>query len=289
MNGMLIVDKPEGLTSAEVVRRVKGRGPEKVGHLGTLDPFATGVLPLCIGEATKIAQFLSAADKRYEGSICLGAATESGDRTGSVTETAPIPAFDESTLRRVETHFAGPYRQKPPMYSALKRSGVPLYRLARKGIEVERSEREVEIRAIRLEQGAPARLRFDVTCSKGTYIRVLAEDVGRRLGTVAHVETLRRVRFGPFDLGRAVPVAPLADFADADFISMRQALDHLPVHRLTHDAAKAVRSGQVWVLAQVQDDGSGELATLVDPDGRLTAVIVRRSGRWQFGRVLSAG
>jgi tRNA pseudouridine55 synthase len=289
MNGMLIVDKPEGLSSAEVVRRVKGRRPVKVGHLGTLDPFATGVLPLCIGEATKIAQFLSSADKRYEGIIRLGVATDSGDRTGSVTETAPVPALDESSLRGVEAHFAGAYRQKPPMYSALKRAGVPLYKLARRGIEVDRNEREVEIRAIHLEGLGEERLRFDVTCSKGTYIRVLAEDLGSRLGTLAHVESLRRVRFGPFDLRRAVGVAPLAAFEESAFISIRQALEHLPAHRLSHDAAKAARRGQAWVLDQVAGEASAEVAILVDPDDCLAAVVVRRAGRWQFGRVLNAG
>lgn len=289
MNGMLIVDKPEGLSSAEVVRRVKGRQPVKVGHLGTLDPFATGVLPLCIGEATKIAQFLNSADKRYEGIIRLGAATDSGDRTGCVVENAPVPNVEEAALRAAEKHFVGTYRQTPPMFSALKRAGVPLYELARKGIEVEREEREVEIRALCLASSGDEWVRFDVTCSKGTYVRVLAQDVGRLLGTVAHVEALRRVRFGPFDLRGAVPVAPLGAFAESDFISMRRALDHLPAHRISHAAATAARRGQVWVLDRVGDEPAGEIAALVDPDDRLAAVVVRREGRWRYGRVLNGG
>jgi tRNA pseudouridine55 synthase len=289
MNGVLIVDKPEGLTSAEVVRRVKGRSPMKIGHLGTLDPFATGVLPLCIGEATKIAQFLNSADKRYQGTVRLGAATDSGDRTGSITDTAPVPTVDDLALRRTEAHFSGHYRQKPPMYSALKHSGVPLYKLARRGIEVERSEREVEITAIRLEGAGAQCLRFDVTCSKGTYIRVLAQDIGCHLGTLAHVESLRRVRFGPFDLAHSVAVAPLGTFEADAFISIRQALGHLPSRRLTHDAARAVRRGQAWVLDQMGEEPGDDVATLLDPDDRLAAVVVRRDGRWQFGRVLNAG
>jgi tRNA pseudouridine55 synthase len=289
MNGILIVDKPEGLTSAEVVRRVKGRQSVKVGHLGTLDPFATGVLPLCIGEATKIAQFLAATDKRYDGVIRLGAATDSGDRTGSIVEHAPVPALGDAALRAAEAYFIGIYRQTPPMYSALKREGVPLYKLARKGIEVERSEREVEIRALRLDAEAGDRLRFEVTCTKGTYIRVLAQDVGQRLGTVAHLEALRRTRVGPFELQHAVSITPLADLAERDLVSMRRALRHLPAYPLTQQAAQAVRRGQPWVLDQLACAESGEIATLIDPQDRLAAVVVRRGERWHFGRVLSGG
>jgi tRNA pseudouridine55 synthase len=268
---------------------VKSRRSVKIGHLGTLDPFATGVLPLCIGEATKIAQFLSSADKRYEGIIRLGTATDSGDRTGSVTQTAPVPPLDESGLRSAETRFRGAYRQKPPMYSAVKQSGVPLYKLARRGIEVERSEREVELHSLCLEDAGEGALHFDVACSKGTYIRVLAEDIGRHLGTVAHLQSLRRVRFGPFDLRHAVGVAPLATYDQSALIPIRQALGHLPAHRLSHDAARAVRRGQAWVLDEVAEEATGEVAALLDPDDQLAAVVVRRAGRWHFGRVLNAG
>ncbi|OFV87008.1 MAG: tRNA pseudouridine(55) synthase TruB, partial [Acidobacteria bacterium RBG_16_68_9] len=204
MNGILILDKPEGLTSAEVVRRVKRRLRVKVGHLGTLDPFASGVLPLCIGDGTKIAQFLNTATKTYEGTIRLGAATDTGDCTGVVARTAPIPAFGSEDLRAVERQFQGPYTQVPPMYSALKQGGVPLYKLARQGVEVERSGRLVHIESLRLCRADEASLDFEVSCSKGTYVRVLAEDVAAALGTAAHVSVLRRTRFGEFTLSHAV-------------------------------------------------------------------------------------
>ncbi|HSD10286.1 MAG TPA: tRNA pseudouridine(55) synthase TruB [Candidatus Binatia bacterium] len=284
-DGILIVDKPEGLTSAEVVRRVKGRRRLKVGHLGTLDPFATGVLPLCVGEGTKIAQFLNAADKRYEGVIRLGAATDTGDRTGTTVREAAVPDLTDAALREVERRFTGEYTQIPPMYSAIKQSGVPLYRLARQGVEVERDSRSVRLEGLRLTRSEDSRLSFDVTCSKGTYVRVLAEDIGARLGTVAHLEVLRRTRFGPFDLSRAVGLRDADPLAHENVLSVRDALAHLPSFALADRAAQAARKGQGWVLRGL-DGPEGELATLVDPQGHVVAVVVRRSGRWEYGRVL---
>ena len=284
-DGILIVDKPEGLTSAEVVRRVKGRRRIKVGHLGTLDPFATGVLPLCIGEATKIAQFLNAADKRYEGVIRLGASTDTGDGTGHVVGTADVPALTEAVLREVELRFTGEYVQVPPMYSALKRDGVPLYRLARQGIEVERESRSLWLDSLCLAPAGEDRLRFEVGCSKGTYVRVLAEDIGASIGTLAHLETLRRTKFGPFDLSKAVELGGQDLLDCADLLPVRQALAHLPSFDLGARAAEAARKGQGWVLRDL-GGSAADLATLVDPQGDVAAVIVRRSGRWEFGRVL---
>jgi tRNA pseudouridine55 synthase len=286
MNGILIVDKPKGLTSAEVVRRVKGRTRRKVGHLGTLDPFATGVLPVCVGEATKIAQFLNSADKSYEGVIRLGTATDSGDATGAVTRDAPVPNLDQRMIDEMTERFIGDILQKPPMYSALKRDGVPLYKLARQGIEVERTPRRIRIHDLRLELADEATLRFRVDCSKGTYIRVLAEDLGGDLGTVAHVETLCRTRFGPFRLQQAGPVRCLESASESDLIGVRQALAHLPSCSLDQRAAEAARCGQAWVLAAMEGVGEAELATLVDPDDEVAAVVVRKGGQWRFGRVL---
>lgn len=284
-DGILIVDKPEGLTSAEVVRRVKGRRRIKVGHLGTLDPFATGVLPLCIGEATKIAQFLNAADKRYEGVIRLGVATDTGDRTGTVVRTAAVPVLAEDALRDVERRFTGEYVQVPPMYSALKHSGVPLYRLARQGIEVERESRSLWLAALRLIPGTESRLDFEVTCSKGTYVRVLAEDIGASLGTAAHLEALRRTKFGPFDLSKAIDLSAGDPLDDGNLIPVREALAHLPSFALGARAADAARKGQGWVLRSLESR-EGELATLLDPEGNVAAVVACKSGRWEFGRVL---
>ena len=288
MNGILQVCKPEGMTSAEVVRRVKRRAHAKVGHLGTLDPFASGLLPLCIGEATKIAQFLNQADKRYEGEIALGTATDTGDRTGSVVATARLPELGDADLAALEQRFTGEYEQTPPMYSALKHKGVPLYRLARQGIEVARAARRVEIKELRLRAAAPGFLSFEVACSKGTYVRVLAEDLGAALGTCAHLASLRRTRFGSFDLADAVPGPDSWDPASRQgLLSMREALAHLPALQLDAAACASVRLGRRRVLGEIglPGDRDGDLVVLLDPESEVVAVVVRSAEGWRFGRV----
>lgn len=286
MNGILVVDKPEGITSAEAVRRAKRLVRTKVGHLGTLDPFATGVLPLCLGEATKIAQFLSAADKDYEGTIRLGTSTNTGDRTGESVHSAAVPSFSDEDLRAVERRFTGEYRQTPPMFSALKRDGVPLYRLARRGIEVDREERVVQIRALRLHAEGRERLRFEVTSSKGTYVRVLAEDIGVALGTVAHLESLRRTRFGVFSLRQAVDLDAWSP-EQGGLVSIREALADVPAAALDAAAVEAVRKGQARALQAVPRSLTGDVAVLLDTGGNAVAIVVREAGRWTFGRVLA--
>jgi tRNA pseudouridine55 synthase len=290
VNGILQVCKPEGMTSAEVVRRVKRRAHAKVGHLGTLDPFASGLLPLCIGEATKIAQFLNQADKRYEGEIALGTATDTGDRTGSVLATAPLPELGDADLAALEQRFTGEYEQTPPMYSALKHKGVPLYRLARQGIEVARAARRVQIKELRLRAAAPGFLSFEVACSKGTYVRVLAEDLGAALGTCAHLASLRRTRFGSFDLADAVPGPDSWDPASRQgLLSMRAALAHLPALQLDAATCASVRLGRRRVLAEIGLPGDGDPVVLLDPAGEVVAVVVRSAEGWRFGRVFQGG
>jgi tRNA pseudouridine55 synthase len=286
MNGILLIDKPEGITSAEVVRRVKRRVAVKVGHLGTLDPFATGLLPLCLGEATKIAQFLNAADKRYEGIIELGAATDTGDRTGRPVRRAAVPDLAAVDLDALSRRFAGQQLQTPPMYSALKRDGVPLYRLARRGLEVERTARSVRIDHLALAAAGPSRLRFDIACSKGTYIRVLAEDIGAALGSTAHLQALRRTAFGSFQIANAVALEGWNAASGAGLVSVRQALAHLPVVQLDAVAAEAARQGKTWVLNNLAPD-LGETATLLDRKGEVVAVVVSKERQWAYGRVLA--
>ncbi len=172
-DGILLVDKPEGLTSAAVVARVKRTLREKVGHLGTLDPFATGLLPICVGEGTKLAQFLAADSKRYVGEIVLGATTDTLDGTGTVVERHPVPPISAATLAAAVARLRGAIMQTPPMYSALKREGVPLYRLARAGQDVDRAARPVHVATFDVALIAPDRLAFAVECSKGTYVRVV--------------------------------------------------------------------------------------------------------------------
>lgn len=288
MTGILLIDKPEGMTSADVVRRVKRRLPRgtKVGHLGTLDPFATGLLPLCLGEATKIAQFLNTADKAYEGRIRLGWATDTGDRTGTAAPPVPVPPLTAAALDAIAARFTGALRQRPPMYSALKRDGVPLYRLARRGIEVAREARPIHVESLRLVAEEPTALHFSVACSKGTYVRVLAEDIGAALGTAAHLETLRRTGFGAFAIGQAVPLAAWDPGRSDGLLSVRAALAHLPAHRLDGAAAQAAQQGKAAVLAALPAAPEGP-ALLLDPRGEVAAVAIRTGGTWHYGRVLA--
>lgn len=289
VHGILLADKREGLTSAEVVRRVKRKVGGKVGHLGTLDPFATGLLPLCLGDATKIAQFLNTADKSYEGIIALGVATDTGDSTGQIREEQPVPVFEAAALSAVAARFNGPSMQTPPMYSAIKQGGVPLYKLAREGIEVERAPRAIVIHELYLEPLSDRRVAFRMSCSKGTYVRVLAEDIGRELGTVAHLEALRRVAFGPFRLGHGAVDADVWDPASgAGLVTVRDALGHLAAVTLSEQAALAVRRGQAWVLREHQPaDPSARLALFLSGTGAPLAVVERSDKGWRFARVLT--
>lgn len=294
MTGVLLVDKPEGVSSAGVIRVLKpGLGGSKVGHLGTLDPFASGLLPLCIGEATKIARFLLVEEKAYEGRIRLGRETDTLDRTGVTVGEAPVPSFDRADLDRVRDRFLGPQRQTPPMYSALKRDGVPLYRLARQGVEVERAPREITIHALELVPADDGGIDFTVRCSKGTYIRVLAADVGRTLGTVAHLERLRRTAVGPFRIGDArtpdeLKSAPVSTWP---LVSIPSALEG--VRRLTVGAREltALRHGQQESLRSLPAGRDGEAALLLDAGGRVAAVVEMAPppAGWRLVRLIAEG
>jgi tRNA pseudouridine55 synthase len=199
VDGILLLDKPEGITSNAALQRVRrAYQARRAGHTGSLDPLASGLLPVCLGQATKASRFLLDADKTYEVTVALGERTETGDREGRVVERAPVPALDEAAVRRVAAGFVGAHEQVPPMYSALRHEGQRLYRLARRGIEVERPPRRVVIHRLELLAVDGPRLRFEVRCSKGTYVRTLAEDLARALGTVGHVTSLRRLALGPF-------------------------------------------------------------------------------------------
>ncbi|MGH8260921.1 MAG: tRNA pseudouridine(55) synthase TruB, partial [Steroidobacteraceae bacterium] len=205
--GILLLDKPEGVSSNGALQRVKRLlGARKAGHVGSLDPLATGMLPICLGEATKIASDLTGRDKRYAFELALGARTETGDREGAVVETAPVPPLEPAAIEAALGGFRGRIAQIPPMYSALKRDGQPLYRLARAGREIERAAREIEIRELALTARRGGVLALEALCSKGTYIRVLGEDIARALGTCGHVIRLRRLFVSPFE---SEPMLPL--------------------------------------------------------------------------------
>jgi tRNA pseudouridine55 synthase len=287
MNGLVIVDKPEGLTSADVVRDAKRLLRTKTGHLGTLDPFASGVLPLCVGEGTKIAQFLNEADKDYSGLIRLGDETETGDPTGTVSRSQPVPKFDDSRLRQIALQFVGEIQQVPPMYSAIKQAGTPLYKLARRGIEVERQPRRVTIHAFDLRAHDDRTLAFSVSCSKGTYIRVLAAEVAAALGTVGHLTSLRRTRFGRFTEEESVSLEALAA-GHVAVIGLADALRDLRQVRLQPAEVSRARSGFLPVLETVPAGHPGEMLKLVDGDGDLVAVIeCDDRSVWRYARVFS--
>jgi len=276
-----------------VIRALKPRlGRIKVGHLGTLDPFASGLLPLCLGEATKVARYLLVEHKAYEGTIRLGTATDTLDRTGTPIDTAPVPALAQATLDAVAAHFTGRQQQVPPMYSALKRDGVPLYELARRGLEVERAPREVTIESLELVLRAADRIDFRVACSKGTYVRVLAADVGRALETRAHLERLRRTRVGAFRVEDATAVDALLALAPAaalPVLAVREALAGYPAVAAPPDALERLRRGQQAPLARLPAPrAAGETALLLDPAGDVAAIIEAAGARpaWRLVRLL---
>jgi tRNA pseudouridine55 synthase len=280
-DGVLVVDKPIGPTSFDIVRKIKraarlGRSG-KIGHGGTLDPLASGVLPVCLGEGTKLAQFLLDADKEYDVTIELGAETDTYDAQGTVTARHDASGIDEAGVRAVLPAFMGPIRQVPPIYSALKRDGRALHEYARAGEHVEIAPREVTIHELVLGPWAgPAAVSLRVRCSKGTYIRSLAFDLGRALGVGGHVVALRRTRSGPFALAAARPLeevlAALAEGAPPPLVSLEDALAHLPRRPVDEAAARALEQGKKvpWdTLGEVP--GASRVAVL-RPDGRLLAV-----------------
>jgi len=285
MDGILVIDKTEGRTSADVVRTVKHRLHCKTGHLGTLDPFASGVLPLCLGDGTKIAQFLNTADKEYTGVIRLGSETDTGDPTGQVKATAPVPSLQDGQLAETAQRFQGELLQTPPMYSALKHHGTRLYKLARQGIAVERTNRRICITALRLTDRGDGTLAFSVCCSKGTYVRVLAKDIALALGTVGHLAALRRTRFGPFRIELAYSLTGL-EGGMLSVIGLRDSLGHLREIHLDAVAAQRARQGYAPILASLRRPASAETAKLIGPDGELAAVVAADCrGEWRFARV----
>lgn len=207
MEGVLLVDKPKGLTSHDVVYHLRRKLQiKKIGHAGTLDPMATGVLVMLIGKATRISQYLMSVDKVYEGEATLGVVTDSQDAEGEIMSTQPVPELTEARVREVMKGFLGDQYQTPPMHSAIKIGGVPLYKLARKGEEVEREPRFIRIAAFNLLSFATPKITFDLHCTKGTYVRTVASDLGQKLDCGAHLSALRRTGSGKFTIGQCLPL-----------------------------------------------------------------------------------
>lgn len=263
VTGVLLFDKPAGYTSNSALQKVKHLfKARKAGHTGSLDPLATGLLPICFGEATKISGFLLDADKYYLVTCKLGVATDTGDAEGEVAERAELPDFDERSVATVLAHFKGQIEQLPPMYSAIKHNGQRLYNLARKGLEVERNPRQVEIHQLHLEQAREDELDLRVHCSKGTYIRTLAEDIARALGTVGHVIALRRDGMGPYRQSQLWTMADLEacsergqDALDGTLESMDTALEQYPAVELADDLAFFIGQGQAVFVPRAPGHG----------------------------------
>lgn len=252
VDGVLLLDKPVGLSSNDALIKAKRvMNAKKAGHTGTLDPFATGLLPLCFGEATKFSQDLLEADKTYEATVHLGIKTDTGDTEGEAIETLPV----DVTVEQIEAalaRFRGPILQVPPMYSALKRDGKALYEYAREGIVLEREARPVTIHALELIGYEAPMLRIRVTCSKGTYVRVLGEDIGAALGTGAHLNALRRIQVGALTLDGMITLEALQ--AHAEPRSLLAPVDALlstfPAVELTPELAKRFLNGQRLALGK---------------------------------------
>ncbi|MFQ5849679.1 MAG: tRNA pseudouridine(55) synthase TruB [Candidatus Binatia bacterium] len=295
-SGILLLDKPEGPASTHLVQKVKDiLGARKVGHLGALDPFASGLLLLGINDGTKIAQIFLNARKSYTGVVALGAETDTQDRTGRVLRVREVPLWGIEDLETLRAAFTGSLSQIPPMYSALKRGGVRLYRLARQGKSVPRPVREVEVERLRLWRLDPAELGFDVTCSKGTYIRTLAADMGRFLGCGGHLKSLRRLSCGHFTVDQAVSLEELNSLRDegkVPLIPLNQALGHIRQVSLKPCLVSRLRMGQQEVLFEIGLPKEREsMLRLSDWAGNLVALVHwvqgERRGGWRLFRVFA--
>jgi len=296
IEGILPLDKPAGVTSNAALQRVKRLyQAAKAGHTGSLDPLATGLLPVCLGGATKFSAFLLDAEKRYRVRIRLGVTTTTADAEGDVIDRSSTAGIGEEGIRAVLARFRGPIEQIPPMYSAVKHQGERLYKLARQGIEVERNPRQVEVYALELTELSLPEIELDVHCSKGTYVRTLAEDIGQALGCGGHVTRLRRTGVGPFAEARtrfvtmeeAERLAAQEDGLaklDALLLPVESALAHWPPIRLSEDAAFYLRQGQAVLVPQAPTEG---LVRLYDPSQKLIGVgLILDDGKVQPKRLL---
>lgn len=249
VDGFLVIDKPAGISSHDVVNRVRRiLGTKKVGHTGTLDPFATGVLPIAVGEGTKAIQFLDEGEKAYEAVIRLGLVTDTLDITGTVLQEHDSGGLGQEQLLSAMAALTGEISQVPPMYSAIKQGGQPLYKLARKGIEVERQSREVIIHSFELLEFSSPLATVRVHCSRGTYVRTLADDLGKLLGCGACLTALRRTLSGPFRLADAMTLEQLASYAEEGVaqhhvVHVPTALSHLAQIQLTESELQKLKNG----------------------------------------------
>ncbi len=281
--GFLVVNKPKGLTSHDVVDKVRRIfGLKKVGHTGTLDPLATGVLVLCLGRATRLSRFLLVDPKEYIAEMVLGVRTDTLDATGKVISSSPCHA-SEKTVKEVISTFKGPLIQIPPMTSAIKVGGKPLYRLARKGIEIERKPRQVliyESELLDFENGDYPKVKFRIITSKGTYIRVFCSDIGEKLGCGAHLSELKRMRAGKFSLDEAFTLEDLKELKAKGqlgeaIISINSGLDNYPFIMLQEGAEARVRNGSPIFPKMIKNSEplqEGGIVRVIDASGNFIAM-----------------
>jgi len=302
IDGVFLLDKPTGISSNGALQRVKRiYGAAKAGHTGALDPLATGMLPICLGEATKFSQFLLDSDKRYRTTAKLGIRTDSSDADGAVIERKPVPALTKEQIEMLlREHFSGSIEQVPSIYSALKHNGQPLYKLARQGIQVEVKPRRVQIHEIRLLALRADELELEVFCSKGTYIRSIVEDLGLLLGCGAHVSQLRRLETGPYRESMMMTLEQLQALAepragdDQECIQGRldqvllppwSAIATLPALELSAAQAKQLQCGQG---CNAQFDIRGEVRLFVTGSEHFIGVgVVSESGQLKPKRLMS--
>jgi tRNA pseudouridine55 synthase len=296
IDGLLVVDKPEGMTSLDVVREIKARfSIKKAGHIGTLDPFATGVLPVVINEATKLVPFLQEDPKHYGAMLKIGEATDTDDLTGKIIRKGSCENLSPDRVRTVFQSFIGRIRQVPPMFSAVKVKGKPLYRMARMGIEVEREEKEIEIFDLQIEDIALPVVHFKISCSRGTYIRALARDIGREIGCGAHLISLRRTRSGPFRIEQAIPLSRVKTIQGAEalrsyLIPLKEALFDLPEMIGDDHLVRKVRYGKEMVVGDLDPQTlppfeKKQWLKMSSPEDGLVAILQSAIRRVEIGTV----
>lgn len=299
LNGIVVVDKPAGMSSAGVVAQVKRLfGASKVGHAGTLDPLATGVLICCINQATRLSRFLLLGDKTYEAELVLGVATDTQDATGRVVERRSIDGVTAERVREAALRFVGTISQIPPVYSALKHRGTPLYKLARRGLAVEKPARTIRIDHLEIQDVRPPAVRFSVSCSSGTYVRTLCDNIGRRLGCGGHLKQLRRTASCGFSIDDAVSLEELAERGDQDrlheaLIPMSDALPFMPAAVADDALVRRIRHGGKLSNADLQVTPHGASPgpfKVTDPRGDLIAILTpsQASDSYNYCCVFSA-
>ncbi len=297
VSGVILIDKPQGITSQQVVSKVKylfmspTHNSKKAGHTGTLDPMATGLLPVCLGEATKFSHYQLHADKSYQAIIKLGEQTDTGDADGEVIATKEVPPITSEKLVEIRQKFLGDILQTPPMYSALKKDGKKLYEYAREGIEIERPARPISIKNLTLELLNPQEIQLTVTCSKGTYVRVLGEDIAKSLRTVGHLTALRRIGVADFKVNNAISLEDLEtlDFAErfSHLLAVDVCLTNLAKINLDDEQVKRIGHGQrlnvhdLLNLAWFHADDKIDIRLYDDKNNFLGLAILEKNGRLQ--------